>query len=204
MKATRLLFIIAIIAMIIGVTACKGEGNSNTSSEDSTKVDTLWNDQVQDIFFDTPFGASREEVISNFRMHGFTLSDISTENRLSFDYKSKYYSFGGMSWEQLDVNLINGRFYSICFYNPRKDKTAALSDYEGIANILSKKYKLTDYDSGDTTVFFNKRAYGKNSCRASASCFRYEAINNEVFYASQLSYTDEDIEKEEVAVSDEL
>ena len=203
MKTTRLFFIIAIIAMIIGGTACKGTENKKTSSEDSTKVDTLWNAKVQDTFFDTKFGASREEVIKNFAKHGFTLNkSLSSDNRLVFDYnKSKYYTFGGMGWELLNVYLTDRKFSSITFYSPMKDKAEAISSYEGIVDELSKKYKLTSIEPEDTITFGIKGVFGKVGIYSWICCYRYESVSKEIFYAAELGYTDTNISEE---VSDEL
>ena len=205
MKISRIIFIIAIITVVIGTFSCKGTGEDNKSGESSTQVDTLWNDDIQTVFFDTPFGASRQEVVNNFARHGFYLRNYSTKDFLPFySQKGQYFEFGGMTWENLDVTLKNGKFYTIRFYYPYKDKSQALNNFEGIANALAKKYKLTNFYPNDSTVLINRRAYGRNSCRASASCYRYESVSHETFYASQLSYTDEDIENEDIEVSNEL
>lgn len=203
MKTPRLFFIIAIIALIIGGTACKGIGNKNTSSDDSTKVDTLWNAKVQDTFFDTKFGASREEVINNFAKHGFTLNkSISNDTWLVFDYnKSKYYTFGGIQWEILDVWLTDGKFSEIRFYAPQKDKAAVISRYEKIADELSKKYKLTNIEPEDTITYGIKKVFCKSGINSQIRCYRYESVGKEILYTAELRYGDTNIENK---VSDEL
>ncbi len=203
MKTMRFFFIISIISMIIGGTACKGMGNKNTSSDDSTKVDTLWNAKVQDTFFDTKFGASREEVIKNFAKHGFTLDkSLSTDASLAFDYnKSQYYTFGGMIWEILDVYLTDGKFSEIRFYAPQKDKAAAISRYEKIADELSKKYKLTNIEPEDTITFGIKKVFCKSGINSRIRCYRYESVGKEIFYTAELRYEDTNIKNK---VSDEL
>lgn len=80
MKTYRLLLIIFLLATTIIVFSCKNNNNVKVSDKDSTKVDTLWNEKVQNEFFDTPFGASKQEVIKNFAKHGFTYNKVlSTE-----------------------------------------------------------------------------------------------------------------------------
>ena len=203
MKASRILIFLAIVSLMSCFMACKGSCQGSKSDKDSTKIDTLWNDSVQHVFFDTPFGASRDEVIRNFAKHGFTLKrDISTDTRLSFDYdKSKYYTFGGMSWELLNVYLTNGKFSSIQFYTPKTDKADAISDYNSIVNTVSQKYNLTDIEPKDTIVYGNKVAFSKSDCEAWITCYRYESIGNEIFYTVELVYVDTELDN---AVSDEL
>lgn len=201
MKASRIIFIIAAIVVVLGSLTCGGSG----CSQSKDKIDTLWNETVQNVFFDTPFGASRDEVIKNFAKHGFTLNrSVSNDTWLAFDYnKSDYYSFGGMTWENLNVFLTNGKFSSIEFYNPKKDKAEALDAYNGIVKELSGKYKLTtiEPEPGDTTVYGKKNAYSKSGCRAWVKCYRYESIGNEIFYTATLGYINDSIANE---VSDEL
>lgn len=53
------------------------------TSCDSSKEKDNMNESIQSTFFDTSFGATREEVISNFQKHGLTLVDgISDDNIL--------------------------------------------------------------------------------------------------------------------------
>lgn len=54
------------------------------------------NEKIQNVFFDTPFGANREELIKNFEKHGFDVyKDLSTATDVSFfpvdttSYRSK-------------------------------------------------------------------------------------------------------------------
>ena len=199
MKTSRIIFIIAAIVVILSSLACGGSG----CSQSKDKIDTLWNEKVQNVFFDTPFGASREGVIKNFAEHGFTLDkSISTDTRLAFNYnKSKYYSFGGMGWEQLNVYLTNGKFSSIEFYTPSKDKAEAIDTYNSIVNELSGKYKLTTIESKDTTIYGKKAAFSKSNYSAWVVCYRYESVGKEIFYTASLIYQHDRLINE---VSDEL
>ena len=195
---------IAVMIFTMLLPACKGTTNGKPE-KDSTKTDTLWNAQVQNEFFDTQFGASKEEVINNFKKHGFTLEKrYSTDDVLLFNYtKSKYFTFGGMNWERLNLYLSNGKFFSIYFYSPQKDKAAAMGVYNGLEDAMSKKYKLTNKDLKDTTFYANKVAYGRNGCRALIVCQRYESVEREIFYSAGLQYSDTTlIDKNKV--SDEL
>jgi len=203
MKTSRLLLIFSLLATTITVFSCKNNNSVKVSDKDSTKVDTLWNEKVQNEFFDTPFGASKKEVIKNFAKHGFTYNKVlSSEQRLVFDHQgSRYYNFGGMSWELLNVYINDGKFSAISFYTPIKDKAEAISNYEGIADVLSKKYYLTSIEPNDSTVYGVQCALSKSNIIAQVSCYRYESIGKEIFYTAELSYADTNIENE---ISEEL
>lgn len=183
--------------------SCKNAKSGKASDIDSSKVDTLWNEKVQNVFFDTPFGASKREVIKNFAKHGVSYNRVlSSEQRLVFDHMgSKYYNFGGMSWELLNVYIYDGKFSAISFYTPIKDKAEAISNYEGIADVLSKKYYLTTIEPDDSTVYGVQCALSKSNIIAIVTCYRYESVEKEIFYTAELSYADTNIEEE---VSDEL
>lgn len=202
MKASRILFIFVLLSMTIGSSSCKWNVKNNSSSEDSTKVDTLWNAKVQDTFFDTKFGASREEVIKNFAKHGFTLDkEVSREDFLAFDYSKNVYNFGGMIWESLSVGIVNGKFQCIEFYTPTKDKATAFSNYNSIVDAISEKYQLTSVEPKDSTVYAKKCAFSKSPYEAGVGIYRYESISKEIYYAAILGYKDNSITEE---VSDEL
>ena len=203
MKTTRLFFVIAIIAMIIGETACKGTGSKNTSSEDSTKVDTLWNAKVQDTFFDTKFGASKEEVIKNFAKHGFRLDkEYSEKDFLVFYHTPKNrFEFGGLIWEGVQVFFTNKKFSAIRFFTPTKDKPTAISDFNSISEVISQKYRLTKIEPKDTLTYAVKRAYCKSGIIAWVTCYRYESFGKEIYFTAELGYHDTNITEK---VSDEL
>lgn len=199
MRTIRISFPVIIVAMIVYLASCNGKA----SSEQSTKIDTLWNDKVQNVFFDTPFGASKDELIKNFAKHGFIVKKkVSNDETLHFAYsKSEYYSFGGMPWELLRVSLTNGKFSYIVFYNANRDKAAAISDYNSLVDEVSKKYKLTNIECEDSTVYGKVVAFCKSGNKAQVSCVRNESIGKDIFYYVSLSYCDTNLENE---VSDEL
>ena len=74
MKTIRNLLILALIVSFVCLFSCK----NGIIGKSSTKVDTVLNAKIQDTFFDTKFGASREEVIKNFAKHGFILNGVLT------------------------------------------------------------------------------------------------------------------------------
>ena len=55
------------------VNSSKGS-SSNIEEQQKVKKDTLYNDSIQGVFFGTPFGASKEEVVKNLEGHGFVLN----------------------------------------------------------------------------------------------------------------------------------
>ena len=203
MKASGLLFIIVLLSITIGSTSCKWKVKNNSSNEDSTKVDTLWNAKVQDTFFDTKFGASKEEIIRNFAKHGFRLDKQYSEKDFLIFYHipKNRFDFGGMIWEKLDVFLTNGKFQSIRFYTPTKDKATAISVFNEIVDVVSEKYKLTTIEPEDTIIYGKKRAYCKSGVIAWIDCYRYESLGKSIYYTTELGYGDTNITEE---VSDEL
>lgn len=203
MKTTRTLLILALMTSIVCLFSCKNGVGGKSSDKDSTKVDTLWNEKVQDTFFGTKFGASKEEVIKNFAKHGFRL-DIKYSNKdfLIFHHiPKKSFEFGGMTWENLDVYLANDKFHAIRFCTPTKDKATAISNYNIIANVLSQKYKLTNFEPKDTINYGLKVIFCKSGIYSWLHCYRYESLGKEIFYTAQLGYEDTNLVGK---VSDEL
>lgn len=202
MKNFNLSFTIAAIAAVtMSLFSCKNGVKMNVSfSNDSTatsSTDTLWNDQVQNKFFDTEFGATRDEVIKNFANYGFIVfDDLSDDETLVFGHKSDTYTFGGMQWVNLNASIKDGKFYSISFYTPRRDKDQAMNDFNDIVANLSKKYQLTNVVSEDTTMYALKRAYSKTPYIAGVGCYSYFDSDSVKFYTTSLDYTDLDIANE--------
>lgn len=174
------------------------------SKSDSHATEKNMNESIQNTFFDTPFGASKEEVIKNFGNHGLHFSqEISNENPLFFcSANSEFFSFGNMSWSCINVFLNNNKFYQIDFYNPKKEKQSAISDYNGILSAISEKYKLTKEEPEDTTTYARSVGYGNNNSRVKVSCYKYETlVSHELWYTASLSYINDSIAEEP---SDEL
>ena len=201
MKKTKLIFPIVAIAMFtLFINSCKNGGinmkmSFGTDSVSASTSDTLWNDEVQSVFFDTKFGAKGEEVVENFSNYGFILlEDLSDENTLVFGHKSKYYSFADMHWVNLSVTLTDGLFSSISFYTPRDSKADAMKDFKDIVANLSKKYQLTDVVPDDTTVYVIKRAYSKSPYVAGVGCYSYSDQDSVTCYTTSLDFTDTKID----------
>lgn len=187
-------------AIIFGLISCTTKGS--TTAENNEK-DTLWNNHIQNVFFDVPFGANKDEVISKFAKHGFLpIKMISNDHIIHFNYtEGKFFTFGGMNWEMLRVEFVNGKFDFIDFMNYSEDKASALKIYEEVRSAVGKKYLLTDKEPKDTTVYKASVGYGKDKRKVGMSCFRYETINKEIKIGVDLGYCDDSIDD---GVNDEL
>ncbi len=192
------LMVIAVMAMTIMIPSCDFKASFSTGSEqnDSTsQSDTLWNDSVQSVFFDTPFGASAQEVVDNFAKYGFiVLDEFSDSDEIVFGHKGdEYYNFEDMKWVNLTVDLTSGKFSGISFYTPRSTKDSAEVDFKNIVATLSKKYKLTNVEPEDSSMYMIKRAYTKLPFVAGVGCYSYTDEDNKTFYTASLDYNALDV-----------
>lgn len=180
--------------------ACLCSCNSKGDGYDAKghKVDTIWNEKIQDTFFGVKFGADRQTVISKLEEQNFKLiTSISTENRLNFYYRgSKYFTFSDMDWEILDLYVEGDKFYAISFMNYGDDKVSALSKYNNILEAVSNKYNMTDNTPADTTVYAVNEAFGKNSVNMGVYCYRDETVNKDIKIGVQLLYYKESNQRE--------
>ena len=184
------------------VNSSKGS-SSNIEEQQKVKKDTLYNDSIQGVFFGTPFGASKEEVVKNLEGHGFVLNRYESSDVLLdfFPTQGSRFSFGNISWKMLDVLLSNNKFYYIRFINTNNDKASALSQFDEVFHAVSAKYYLNDYASGDTTIYKMSVGYTKMQRGVFVICRRYESTAGNIIYGTMLEYLDNNYYKE---VSDEL
>lgn len=196
------LLVIAVMAATVALPSCNfslkvGSGDNDSIGDSIASTDTLWNDSVQTVFFDTHFGATAQEVVDNFSQHGLMLlENLSDDDALVFGHNSEYYTFGGMQWVNLTVNLNNGKFYNISFYNPRDTKEEAIADFKNVVANVEKKYKLMDFDPQDSTIYLFKRAYTKSHYIAGVVCYSYSDESNKTCYTTSLDYTDTDLQNQ--------
>lgn len=186
--------------MIFASSSC---GNKKTEEKES-KIDTVWNDKVQDTFFGATFGDSASTVISKFSEHGFVYNlDISSDDLLRFEPLFRdFFSFGNITWRQLEAKIENGRFTAIAFVYGFNDKKIAMIKFNEIKNTISKKYAITPREISDTeTIYSAYDIYGKNDVNAYIGCYRYETNVGEIKVAASLMYYDI---KDFGGVSDEL
>ncbi|WP_443963088.1 hypothetical protein [Prevotellamassilia timonensis] len=191
---------LSIVVCLLANFSC---GNHSKTENAKKEVDTIWNEKVQDTFFGATFGDSVPKVIDQLSANGFYLvEDVSSESLLHFRARQgKYFTFGNMTWEMLDIGAENGIFNYIRFVNAREDKASALSAYNSLKNTIAAKYDLTEPTIQDTTVYAKSSIFGKNQTRAQVSCFRYETINNNIMIAVSLDYWSN---KPFTSVSDDL
>ena len=194
-------FVLLIVSCIC-ICSCKKSNNSANSSN-TVKQDTVYNENIQSVFFDTPFGASKEEVIKKFKLHDFIpYTQTSSDALIHFHpIQSQKYSFGNMTWDMLDVGFVNGKFNYIRFMNASKDKVSAIQNYENVLSSVSAKYEMMEQVPEDTTFYKMSIAYSKVNRYVSVYCFRYETISKEIRIGTVLEYLDRSFNNE---VSDEL
>lgn len=198
------LFAIAVMVATLALPSCNFKssfslktGDSDSVADSTATTDTLWNESVQTVFFDTHFGATAQEVVDNFSQYGLILlENLSDDDALVFGHKSDYYNFGGMQWVNLTVNMNNGKFYNISFYNPRDTKEEAIADFNNVVANVEKKYKLMDFDPKDSTIYLFKRAYTKSHYIAGVVCYSYKDDENNTCYTTSLDYTDTDLQNQ--------
>ena len=200
------LFILMIIAGCICICSCnnsKNGSNNNSNSSSSAIKDTVYNENIQSVFFDTPFGASKEDVIKNFKTHNFIpYTQTSSDALIHFHpIQSQKYSFGNMTWDMLDVGFVNGKFNYIRFMNASKDKVSAIQNYENVLSAVSAKYEMMEQAPNDTTFYKLSIAYSKVNRFVFVYCFRYETVTNEIRIGTVLEYLDKNFNNE---VSEEL
>ncbi len=183
---------IAVLVSLMAITSCF-----------SGKEQDNMNESIQTTFFDTSFGATKEEVISNFKKHGFELVDfLSNDNTLRFSpIRGIYFPFGNMSWEGMRVLLSNNKFYAIVFSNAHKELSTAEKDYNSILSALKAKYKMAEGESADTLTYKVQRGIDGKGHEVSVCYEKSESLTKEMFYYSGLQYRDTNIKEEP---SDEL
>lgn len=203
-------FIIESVACILCLmTACN---NSQTTTDGGDKAtperEIVLNDKIQNTFFGVSFGATKDEVVSAFAEHDFYEDYYSTDSRLSFEKKTSQhglkverFSFGGLNWELLYVNLANNHFKSIEFANAFRTKESALKSFDNVLSAVSSKYQLYEEPIDDTSSY--KRFVGIAKYGGQwviVHCYSYESVGYQRWVSVTLAYGDNSI----ISVSDEL
>lgn len=166
--------------------------NNKQTSSKGEELDTVWNEKVQDTFYGMKLGDSLDvsTIVSILDAHGFWfVKNYSSEVLLHFKSRQgQYFSFGGLSFEILDICRNEGILTSVRFMNSSKDKASSLEKYSGIKNKMDSKYSPTSIISNDTTIYAQTRYYGKNKVCTIVSCFRYESVGKEILIGTKLEY----------------
>lgn len=184
----KILFVICMLGLLI-VASCNNNKQTNSNGE---KLDTVWNEKVQDTFYGLRLGDSLDvnTIVATLESHGFWFNEeCSSKDYLHFrSQKSQYFSFGGIVFEMLDIHRDNGILTRVDFMNSSKDKASSLDDYEGIKNTVETKYSPTSIMPNDTTTYAKTCYFGKNNIGAKVACFRYESATYKICIGAMLSY----------------
>ena len=160
-----------------------------------------YNDTIQDTFYGVKFGASREEVINAFQKQGLYLyKSVSTNEFLQFYPHGKYFGFGGMDWEFVNVRLSNGKFWNIGFSLTPENKESALEDYEGVLEQVASKYNVAERPIEDENLYKKSGGATKDGRYVVVYCHKSESIGGEMRYYVTLAYGNEKFQ----GVSNEL
>lgn len=195
-KKTLLCVIICTIGIFV---ACNNNQTATDGGDKATpEREIVYNDKIQNTFFGVPFGASKEGVVSAFEKQDFYEDRYSTDERLSFKKKEGgpwgltkgRFSFGGLNWSQLYVNLSNNQFYSIEFTSAHKTKESAMENFEGVLSAVSTKYHLFEDPIDDTTSYKRFAGVTKDNQWVIVSCYSYESVSNERYIGVSLTYGD--------------
>ena len=182
------IFVIFCLLLAIGMNSC---GNKQTTSG-KDKLDTVWNERVQDTFYGLVLGkeASVGKIVTTLESHGFYWTkQYSTDELLHFrSRQSQYFSFGGLSWQMLDVERTNNILSAVRFMNSGLDKAAALSTYKNIKIAMEAKYSPSAIATTDTTIYAETYYLGRNKVYSTLSCFRYEAVEKKIMIGTRLVY----------------
>lgn len=160
-----------------------------------------YNDTIQDTFYGVKFGASREEVINAFEKQGFILDKrFSTNDFLHFVPYGRYFSFGGMTWQFVNVALSNGKFCNIDFAFTPESKETALEDYEGVLEQVSSKYNVAERSIEDENLYKKSGGRTKDGRYIVVACDQSESFDGRMRYYVTLEYGNEKFQ----GVSNEL
>ena len=181
---------IIIMSLITGIVfnSC----NSNKTTSNKEELDTVWNEKVQNSFYDLKLGTptSVEQIVNSLEKHGFYfVKEYSTDELLHFGTRqSRYFSFGGLSWEVLDIYRKGDVLQAVAFKNSSLDKAESIQDYNNIKNTIENKYLPTSVQPKDTTTYAQTRYFGRNNIGATVSCYRYETVEKKIMISTTLSY----------------
>ena len=204
----KIIFQFVLLSLTIVMVSCSSESKPKASSEkkeESKQPEIVYNDSIQKTFFGVSFGANRKEVIQKMREHHLYFDSYnSTETTLRFSSsQGRVFTFGGMSWEMLDIGLSNSRFYYIRFMNAHNDKAAALQSFDNLLSTVSTKYGMNEIPPKDSTEYKKSAGYSKRDPHHEVvvKAYRYESIGKKILNGVSLEYFDTDYKS---TVSDEL
>lgn len=182
--------LVLFFCVLLGVCLCSC--SSNKTASNTEELDTVWNEKVQDSFYDLKLGTptSVEQIVNSLGKHGFYfVKEYSTDELLHFGTRqSRYFSFGGLSWTMLDIYRKGDVLQAVAFKNSSLDKAESIHDYNNIKNTIENKYLPTSVQPKDTTTYAQTRYFGRNNIGATVSCYRYETVENKIMIGTTLTY----------------
>lgn len=186
---------IIIMSLITGIVfnSC----NSNKTTSNKEELDTVWNEKVQNSFYDLNLGTptSVEQIVNSLEKHGFYfIKEYSTDESLHFRFhESQYFTFGGLTWEMLDIYREGDVLQAVYFRNSSLDKAESIQNYNYIKDAIENKYLPTSVQPKDTTIYEKTLYFGRNNVRAAVSCYRYETVTKKIMIGTELSYSQKNI-----------
>lgn len=186
---------IIIMSLITGIVfnSC----NSNKTTSNKEELDTVWNEKVQNSFYDLKLGTptSVEQIVNSLEKHGFYfIKEYSTDESLHFRFlESQYFTFGGFTWEMLDIYREGDVLQAVYFRNSSLDKAESIQNYNYIKDAIENKYLPTSVQPKDTTIYEKTLYFGRNNVRAAVSCYRYETVTKKIMIGTELSYSQKNI-----------
>lgn len=186
---------IIIMSLITGIVfnSC----NSNKTTSNKEELDTVWNEKVQNSFYDLKLGTptSVEQIVNSLEKHGFYfIKEYSTDESLHFRFlESQYFTFGGLTWEMLDIYREGDVLQTVYFRNSSLDKAESIQNYNYIKDAIENKYLPTSVQPKDTTIYEKTLYFGRNNVRAAVSCYRYETVTKKIMIGTELSYSQKNI-----------
>ena len=171
--------------------------NSNKTTSNKEELDTVWNEKVQNSFYDLKLGTptSVEQIVNSLEKHGFYfIKEYSTDESLHFRFlESQYFTFGGLTWEMLDIYREGDVLQAVYFRNSSLDKAESIQNYNYIKDAIENKYLPTSVQPKDTTIYEKTLYFGRNNVRAAVSCYRYETVTKKIMIGTELSYSQKNI-----------
>lgn len=182
------IFILFCLLIEISFISC----NSNKTASNTEELDTVWNEKVQNTFYDLKLGTptSVEQIVNSLEKQGFYfVKEYSTDELLHFRFRqSQYFTFGGLTWEMLDIYREGDVLQAVFFRNSSLDKTESIQNYNYIKDAIENKYLPTSVQPKDTTIYEKTLYFGRNNVGATISCFRYETVSKKIMISTTLSY----------------
>ena len=187
------IFILFCLLIEISFISC----NSNKTASNTEELDTVWNEKVQNSFYDLKLGTptSVEQIVNFLEKHGFYfIKEYSTDESLHFRFhESQYFTFGGLTWEMLDIYREGDVLQAVYFRNSSLDKAESIQNYNYIKDAIENKYLPTSVQPKDTTIYEKTLYFGRNNVRAAVSCYRYETVTKKIMIGTELSYSQKNI-----------